>query len=143
MLELIVPLYSLLFGLLSYHLAKIKNRNPLKWLLFGFLTGFIAVIILLILSKNEYKTSLSGSYDLAAVNLGGISSIEGDKNMNLKSKVNAGLKEVASKTAESGGESEKNQKCFEEDFVTCPNCRIVNPIENEKCAVCGMQMVQK
>ena len=27
------------------------------------------------------------------------------------------------------------------DFLTCPSCRVVNSIENDKCQTCGSQLI--
>ncbi len=126
-LEILIPVYIITFSIMTTFFANAHNRNPFLWLVIGFFTGVIGYLMLIILEKN------------AKVQFAGISNLKAEQ-AGVKNRVLYEPFETGSGCTQvkSDRNTEKNNLLrFEDDFVTCPNCRILNPIESEKCSVCG------
>ncbi len=131
MLEFILPLYIASFTVLTYLTAKAQNKNVYIWLIVGILTGAIGYIALRIFEKTP-KLALAGVNNLNMAE----TNIQEKRRPVIKSSVpNVSLEE--NRTTE-----KSNILRFEDDFVTCPNCRILSPIEADKCKVCGKDLIQ-
>lgn len=132
MIELLITLYMITFAVITSFTAKSRNKNLFLWMLIGFLTGVFGYVTLLIFGRQNDLT-LVGITNLA---------ISSEK---LQIRHNSSNDSDSAKTQGYNKNSlqvRSNSLKFEDDFVTCPNCRILSPIEADTCKVCGKDLIQ-
>lgn len=140
-------IYALIFGFLSTLAVKEKNRNQFGWFLIGFFLGIFGLVAALIVpivkdkvSENSQLVFNPSNYEKKCPDCAEMIKLEARVCRFCGKKFSE--EEIQELIDREKNKFESRLKAkYENEIITCPKCKTLNPSNFDKCRVCGTILI--